>query len=62
MSTLALMAKTPVPHVTFGIFNLAWPNIVFWILVVAIFAIGVYARIPEFMESDAETRHGGSKQ
>lgn len=62
MSTLALMTKTPVPHVTFGIFNLAWPNIMFWILVVVIFAIAAYARIPEFMESDVDSRHGGSDQ
>ncbi|WP_455385384.1 hypothetical protein [Acidihalobacter prosperus] len=62
MSTLDLMTKPPVPHVVFGIFNLAWPNILFWVLVIVVFAFAAWGRIPEFMESDAETRKGGSGQ
>ncbi len=62
MSTLNLMTKPPVPHVVFGIFNLAWPNILFWVLVVVVFALAAWGRIPEFMESDAASRNGGSEQ
>jgi hypothetical protein len=56
MHSLTLMTKPVVPHVVFGIFNLAWPNIGFWVLVVIIFAFGSWARIPAFMESDAGSR------
>jgi hypothetical protein len=50
------MTKPPVPHVVFGIFNLAWPNIAFWALVVIVFAAAIWARMPKFMESDAASR------
>ena len=58
MNSLSLMAKPEVAHVTFGIFNLSWPNIGFWALVVIIFAFGCWAPMPAFMESDAGS--GGS--
>jgi hypothetical protein len=56
---LALMTKPAVPHVVFGIFNLAWPNIAFWALVVVVFGLAAWARMPAFMESDAASRRGG---
>ena len=39
-----------VPHVTFGIFNLAIPNILAWLAVGAIFVTAVWARLPRFLE------------
>jgi hypothetical protein len=57
VDSLTLTHDPTVPHVLFGIFNLAWPNIAFWLVGIVIFAIGVYARIPESMEMDAEDRH-----
>lgn len=56
MDKLALMTQPAVPHVVFGWFNLAWPNIVFWALVIIVFALGAWARMPTFMESDAGSR------
>jgi hypothetical protein len=53
------MAKPAVPHVVFGIFNLAWPNIAFWVLVVVVFVVASWARMPTFMESDAASRREG---
>jgi hypothetical protein len=55
---LILMTKPPVPHVVFGIFNLAWPNIAFWGLIIMVFAVAAWARMPKFMESDGGSRKG----
>jgi hypothetical protein len=35
-----------VPHITFGIFNLAIPNIIAWITVVVSFVAAVWGRLP----------------
>ena len=48
MDRLDLMTKPAVPHVVFGIFNLAWPNIAFWALVIIVFAVATWARDAEF--------------
>jgi hypothetical protein len=56
------MTDPAVPHVVFGIFNLAWPSIFFWVMVIVVFALGAWGRIPEFMESDAASRQGGSEE
>ena len=58
MDQLSLMTKPPVPHVAFGWFNLAWPNVAFWALVIIVFAAATWARMPRFMESDAGPRKG----
>jgi hypothetical protein len=42
-----------VPHVSFGIFNLAIPDIVAWILVFAIVLIAAGVRLPKLFEPDA---------
>ena len=39
-----------VPHVTFGIFNLAIPNIIAWLAVVVIFIGAAWLRLPRFFE------------
>ncbi len=62
MDKLAIMSEPAVAHVNFGIFNLAWPDIAFWILVIAIFVVAAWARIPQFMESDAASRQTGENQ
>jgi hypothetical protein len=41
---------SPVPNITFGIFNLAIPDIVAWIIVVVIFITAAWARLPKFFE------------
>jgi len=40
----------PVQHVAFGIFNLAIPNIIAWIIVIVIFVVASWARLPKFLE------------
>jgi hypothetical protein len=41
---------SPVPHITFGIFNLAIPDIIAWITVVVIFVAAAWVRLPKFFE------------
>ncbi len=62
MDKLALLTKPVVPHVVFGIFNLAWPSIAFWTSIVVFFAAATWLRIPEFMEADGASRQGGAEQ
>lgn len=56
MGSLSILSQSAVPHVDIGWFNLAWPNIAFWVAVIVLFAIFVWARIPLFMEADAASR------
>jgi len=58
MDKLSIMSEPALRHVDFGIFNLAWPDIIFWVLVIIVFALAVWARIPQFMESDRASRNG----
>jgi hypothetical protein len=62
LSSLSIMHQPAVSHVVFGIFNLAWPNIIFWAVGLVIFTMGIYARMPEFMEMDKNTRKRYQKQ
>lgn len=56
IESLSLMHAPAAPHVSFGIFNWVWPNIAMWAVVIVIFFIGAYARIPKWMEMDVEER------
>lgn len=49
MQDLNLETLPAVPHIVFGIFNLAIPNLIFWLAVVVIFFAGCWARIPKFL-------------
>jgi hypothetical protein len=40
------------PHIVFGIFNLAIPNIIAWITVIVIFFIAIWARLPKFFDRE----------
>jgi hypothetical protein len=39
-----------VPHVVFGIFNLAIPNIIAWGVVIGAVLLAAWARLPKFFE------------
>ena len=56
MRNLSILSQTAVPHISFGLFNLAVPNIVFWLAVIVLFAAFIWARIPMGMEADAAAR------
>jgi hypothetical protein len=42
-----------VPHVTFTLlripFEVAWPNLIAWIVVIAAFVVGAWARLPRWI-------------
>jgi hypothetical protein len=56
MENLSIMAQPAASHVAFGWFNLAWPNIAFWVATIVVFIVFAWARIPFVMEADAESR------
>lgn len=62
MDKLTLLMKPAAPHVVFGLFNLTWPGITMWSLLIIFFAISIWCRIPEFMEADASSREGGVEE
>jgi hypothetical protein len=39
-----------VPHVVFGVFDLATPNLIVWLIAIGIFLIAAWARLPKFFE------------
>ncbi len=56
LNTLDIMSQQVAPRLQYGLLDLAWPNIFFWLAVVVVFTICVRARIPGWMESDAASR------
>jgi len=62
MDQLAIMSTPAVSYVSFGVFNLAWPSIIFWLLVIIVFIVAIRARIPQFMESDSASQKEGAGQ
>ena len=54
-----------VPHVTFGIFNLAVPDIIAWAVVLLVFALAVGLRLPPFFhpaEPPGATTSAGDRE
>jgi hypothetical protein len=41
-----------VPHVVFGIFDLAIPNIIAWAMVIVVFLSAAWLRLPGIFESE----------
>ena len=39
-----------VPHITFGIFDLAIPNIIMWLTIIVALLIAARLRLPKFFE------------
>jgi hypothetical protein len=39
-----------VPHIIFGIFDLAIPDLIAWIMIIVLFFIAAWARLPKFFE------------
>ena len=62
MRNLAILSQAAVPHLGFGWFNLAAPNIAFWLAVIVLFAAFIWARIPLVMEADAASREKEAEQ
>jgi len=50
-----------VPHIAFGIFNLAIPNIIVWLVLIFVFAVAVWARRPKIFEPESRSGIGGAR-
>ncbi|HUX50882.1 MAG TPA: hypothetical protein VMW73_08795 [Spirochaetia bacterium] len=61
MNELATSTLPAVPHVVFGIFNLAIPNIIFWAIVIVVFALSAWFRLPGFIEHSTKDRKRNDK-
>lgn len=51
MEQLPTQLLPAVPHITFGIFNLAIPNLIAWSIIIVIFFVAAWARLPKFFEA-----------
>jgi hypothetical protein len=50
MGLLPAQSLPAVPHVVFGIFNLAIPNILAWAVLLGVFLGAAWARLPSLFE------------
>jgi hypothetical protein len=48
MEPLTGQSLPAVPHVVFGIFNLAIPNIIAWTVLAVVFVVSAWLRLPSF--------------
>ena len=58
MHSLPTQLLPAVPHVTFGIFDLALPNLVAWALIDMALLVAAWGRLPRFLEPTDETEGG----
>ena len=53
MESLPPEALRVVPHIAFSIFNLAIPNIIVWAVLIFIFLVAAWARLPKIFEPES---------
>ena len=53
MEPLAPELLRTVPHVAFSVFNLAIPNIIAWAVLISIFVVAAWARLPKIFEPES---------
>ena len=61
LNELTTQTLPAVPHVIFGIFNLAIPNIIFWVIVIVVFAVSAWLRLPGFIEHSSKDKEKDPK-
>jgi hypothetical protein len=60
MELLPAQALPAVPHLVFGIFNLAIPNILAWAALIAVFLAAGWVRLPRVFEPDSDDERSAS--
>jgi hypothetical protein len=50
-----------VPHIVFGVFNLAIPNIVIWGVLILGFVLACWARLPRILESQSRAESSDTR-
>ena len=53
MEPLAPELLRTIPHVAFSVFNLAIPNIIAWAVLISIFFVAAWARLPKIFEPES---------
>jgi hypothetical protein len=61
MEPLPPEALRTVPHIVFGVFNLAIPNIIVVAVLIFVFALACWARLPEVIESGSRSESGDQR-
>lgn len=55
MLSLPTQLLPAVPHLAFGVFDLALPNLVAWVVIDVAFFFAAWVRLPGFLEPAEET-------
>jgi hypothetical protein len=53
MEQLPPEALRAVPHIAFSIFNLAIPNIIAWAILIFVFVVAAWARLPKIFRPES---------
>ncbi len=61
MEELPAQLLPVLPHVKFLIFNITIPNLVMELLVLAVFLLAGWARLPKWIERGRETKKGAKR-
>lgn len=62
MASLPTQLLPAVPHVSFGVFDLALPNLVAWALVDVALLVAAWGRLPGFLEASEDDDAGTSER
>jgi|YelNatPaOPRAMG01_1025707.scaffolds.fasta_scaffold380795_1 uncharacterized membrane protein len=57
MESLPQQSLPAVSHVIFGIFNLAIPDIIVWIIIIVAFILAIWLRLPKIFEGKEENKN-----
>ncbi len=62
MGSLPAQTLPAVPHWVFGVFNLAIPNVIAWIAVIAFFFVASWLRLPKIFEGKEDLKDESDKK
>ncbi len=61
MEALPTRLLPVLPHIKFLIFNITIPNLIMELLLLAVFFLAAWARLPKWIERGRDSREGGKR-
>ena len=61
MEAVGSQVMPAVHHIRFLIFDWSLPNVIMGVIIIAIFFLGAWARLPKWIERGRERQKGGKK-
>jgi len=61
MEAVGSQVMPAVHHIKFLIFDWSLPNVIMGVIIIAIFFLGAWARLPKWIERGRERQKGGKK-